>query len=288
MPAVTNPELIARFQAAKKSGDETGARRAMSDLVQHNRGLAQNLVRRWAKPQTDEDREDAFQAACMGIMRAVELFDLGRGTSFSTYAGHQIRAHIQQWMGKTSCLSRPRGATMPASLAERARIIRNSEGREPTAADLGVSEEQLAEWSEGALFVELDAGNSDEEDGRAARLAFQLASDPQEAQHTIDKMVLETAWAEAIADISERNAAIAEEVLWNGRTLRDVGAQFDLSHVEVSRIVGRVEERLKRAVKRANAPPSSRPSLRENGPAMVAKHVEHVERVAAVRKARAK
>lgn len=254
---MTNPELIAKYREARARGDEREARRWLSNLVTQNAGLARRLVRRWARPATEEDAEDAFQAACMGILRAVELFDLGRGTTFSTYAGHQIRAHIQQWAGKTCVLARPRSSSMPAALAERARIIRNTRGREPTAEELGVTQEQLDEWSEGTLFVELDAHANDEDDrGRS----FQLSSDTEEAQHVVDKMLLETAWADAISELSERNAAIADAVFWQGRTLRDVGEAFGLSHVQVSQICERVEARLKRAVKRAtNAPPSSRP-----------------------------
>ncbi len=251
---MTNPELIAAYREARARGDEVGAKRLLSTLVTQNTGLARRLVRRWARPQTDEDAEDAFQAACMGILRSVELFDLSRGTTFSTYAGHQIRAHIQQWSGKTSSLSRPRSTTMPAAMAERARIIRNAYGREPTGEDLGVSEEQMAEWSEGTLFIELDAG---QDDGDERRGTFQLSADNDEAKHVVDKLLLETAWGDAVSELSERNAAIAEEIFWQGATYRDVAAKHKLSAPEVLRICERVEARLKRAVKRVNGPPSS-------------------------------
>ncbi len=253
---MNNPELIAAYREAKARGDEKGKQRVLSTLVTQNTGLARRLVRRWARPQTDEDAEDAFQAACMGILRAVELFDLGRGTTFSTYAGHQIRAHIHQWAGKTSSMSRPRSTMMPAAMAERARIIRNAYGREPTAEDLGVTERQLAEWSEGTLFIELDAGQDGDADER--RGTFQLSADNEEAKHVIDKLLLETAWNEAVTQLSERNAAISEQIFWQGRTYRDVAAEFKLSAPEVLRICERVEERLKRAVKRVNGPPSSK------------------------------
>jgi DNA-directed RNA polymerase specialized sigma subunit len=121
-----------------------------------------------------------------------------------------------------------------------------------------VSQEQLAEWSEGTLFVELDASpDNDDETGRAR---FQLSADTEEAKHTLDKMLLEAAWAEAVAELSERNANIAEAVFWQGRTLRDVGAEFRLSHVQVMQICERIEARLRRAVKRASGPPSSNPT----------------------------
>jgi DNA-directed RNA polymerase specialized sigma subunit len=154
-------------------------------------------------------------------------------------------------------MARPRNATLPAHLAERARIIRNAYGREPTAEDLGVTEQQLAEWSEGTLFIELDAGNAD--DGEDRRGTFQLSADNEEAKHVVDKLLLETAWTDAVSELSERNASIAEAIFWQGKTYREVGDAFGLSAPEVLRIAERVEARLKRAVKRATgAPPSSK------------------------------
>ena len=259
--AVTNVEIVQGYRAARAAGDRAGAKKYQSLIVTQNQGLVRRLVMRFVRPQSDADAEDAMQAGSMGLLRALEDFDPER-SSFSTYAAHWIRDHMQRWAGKTSPVSRPRSASMPGKVAKAAALFRTKTGREPTAADLGVTEAELVEWSEGSQYVYLDEGpthSHPSNDTRDRKVPFELTADAAEAEHTIDRMMLETVWADAVQGLSERNIEVAEAVFWNGETTVAVAQKHGISQGFVVQICQRVEERLKRAVARASGPPSSRP-----------------------------
>lgn len=247
-----NPQIVAGYRAALAAGNEREAKRFRSLIVSQNQGLVRKLVMRFVRPQSEADADDAMQAGSMGLLRALEDYDHEK-SSFSTYAAHWIRDHMQRWAGKTTPVTRPRSASMPASVAKAAALHRLKTGKEPEAVDLGITEEQLAMWSEGSHYVYLDEEVSDEH-GRT-----ELTADASEAEHAIDRMALEVAWNDAVKALSERNAQIAEAVLWKGETTVDVAVRFGITQGFVVQICQRVEERLKRAVARVSGPPSSKP-----------------------------
>jgi RNA polymerase sigma-B factor len=247
----TNVDIVLAYRAAKEAGDTREAQRQRTLLLLKNQGLVRKLVGRFARPQSEADSEDAMQAGSMGLLRALEDFDPGR-SSFSTYAAHWVRDHIQRWAGKNTAVTRPRSASMPASVAKAAALHRLKTGKEPTAEDLGVTPAALAEWSEGSHFVYIDE-DATEEHGRQ-----ELTSDVKEAEHAIDRMAVERFWEEAVNALSERNREIAEAYFWSGEKQQDIADRFGISQSFVVKICQRVEERLKRAVARSNAPPSSR------------------------------
>jgi RNA polymerase sigma factor (sigma-70 family) len=251
----SNVDLVIAYRAARSSENAKECQRLRSAVVEKNRGLVRKAIGRYMRPKTEADEDDCMQAGCMGVLRALEDFDPGRGTSFSTYAMHWIRDHMQRWAGKPATVNRPRSASMPAKLAQAATVFRVQHGREPTAAELGVTEGQLTEWSEGTLFVYLDE-NTDEKDERRGLL--ELADDPKQAEHTVERMQLETAWNEAVGQLSERNAKIAEAVLWEGRGPVEVAEEHGITHGFVVQICQRVEADIKKSIARAKAPPSSK------------------------------
>jgi len=72
-----------------------------SQMVADNLGLVGWVLGRWpAGDGQPYDRDDAFQAGVVGLARAVQLFDPGKGFKFSTYAVGWIRAAIQRDRGR--------------------------------------------------------------------------------------------------------------------------------------------------------------------------------------------
>lgn len=236
-----NIELVAKYRAAVAAGDTRAGRHLAELIVTGNEGLVRKFAMRYARPVNDEDKDDAMQAGRMGVLRAARDFDPALG-SFSTHAHNHIRDFVQRWSGKTVAVARPRSASMPASVAKAAQRYRQTYGREPTAADLKVTEGQLAEWSSGTYFVEIDAGADDEKPG------LQLTYDEQEAEHTAKCIQVEAAWGAALEELSPRNRDIAERVFLRGENARSVATSHDLTHSRVVQICKRIEVRMKRAI----------------------------------------
>jgi len=240
---VTNEEnikLVAEYRTALVRGDTAGARRVAEQILKSNEGLVQRLASRWGRPACDEDRADALQAARMGILRAIQDFNPELG-AFSTHANNHVRDYVQRWTGKTTAVSRPRSATMPASIAREASKFRMRTGREPTAQELGITDAQMTEWSTGTHFVALDDWDDDTP-------RTELTYDEDEAEHARMRMRVETAWEEALAKLSPRNREITERVFLKGERMIDVAAAYGFSHGRIVQICKRIENRLRRAV----------------------------------------
>ncbi len=238
-----NIELVGRYQAALAKGDTAAGRVLAGLVVQGNEGLVVKFAMRYARAQNDEDKDDAKQAARMGILRAAKDFNPALG-SFSTHAHNHIRDYVQRWSGRTASVTRPRSASMPASVAKAAQRWRQTYGSEPSASDLGVTETQWTEWTSGTYFVELDAKHDDE----TGPNPFQLTYDNEQADHTARCVKVEEAWRAALQELSPRNQEIAERIFIQGENATSVGRALGLTHSRVVQICKRIEVRMKRAI----------------------------------------
>lgn len=240
-----NTDLIKRYQAALAAEDVPVGRKLAEEIVLANTGLAKQLGFRYGKPKTEADEDDVLQAAKMGLLRAARDFDPTRGT-FATHAAWHIRDYVQRWTGKTTAVVRPRSASMPASIARAASKFRMKEGREPSAAELGVTQAQLDEWSSGTHFVDLDVNEEDVAAGLGR--SVELTYDSEEADTQTRMLQLEAAWKAALEDLSPRNRDIADRVLMKGEAVVAVAEAHGLTHGRVMQICKRTETRLKRAL----------------------------------------
>ena len=76
---------------------QTPCNQIRNQLVQLNIGLVRKEVHHWVK-QCTESYEDLMQVGCIGLIRAIERFDLSRGSAFSTFAVPYIRGEIQHYL----------------------------------------------------------------------------------------------------------------------------------------------------------------------------------------------
>lgn len=80
--------LIERSQAGDKEARET--------LIEENLGLVRHIVKRFAG--RGYDMEDLFQIGCIGLMKAIDKFDLKYEVRFSTYAVPMIQGEIKRFL----------------------------------------------------------------------------------------------------------------------------------------------------------------------------------------------
>ena len=144
----------ALFSAMQSSDDEGEAAHLRGELVELHLPLAEYLARRFGN--RGEPHEDLVQVATIGLIKAVDRFDLDRGVAFSTYATPTIVGEIKRHF-------RDRGWTIrvPRRLQEIQAVINQAVsdlgqelGRSPTVSELatrvGMSEEEILEGLESA------------------------------------------------------------------------------------------------------------------------------------------
>jgi len=141
--------LIARSQAGERDAREV--------LIEKNLGLVHHIVRRFAG--RGYELEDLFQIGTIGLMKAIDKFDLGLGVQFSTYAVPMITGEIKRFlrddgMVKVSRTIKENG--MKVSFARQR--LQTALGREPSiqeiAEETGLEREDIIIAMEASIEVE--------------------------------------------------------------------------------------------------------------------------------------
>src|SRR5664279_3956874 len=161
---VGTEELFERWHLHKE-------RRARDELVQRFLPLARKLARRYNGAR--EPFDDLLQVACLGLVKAVDRYDLGRGTAFSSFAVPTILGELKRYFRDLGwSVHVPRGAQELALKVEEARQRMSSRtGRPPSVPELAeyleLSIEDVLEALETAgahHTASLDAPRDDGED----------------------------------------------------------------------------------------------------------------------------
>lgn len=225
-------ELIARAQAGDRSAAET--------LVVENSGLIWSVVRRFSGRGTDA--EDLYQLGCLGFYKAVEGFDSGFGTQFSTYAVPKIAGEIRRFLRDDGIVKVSR------TLKEQAFQIKNARTslsatlfREPTigeiSAQTGLSPEEIAEAEAATAYTE----SIHRELGDEGFSLENILSD----SGTEDKLLERISLMQAIDELPEREAMVIKLRYFHGLTQERVSKVLCVSQVQVSRIEKKALGKLK-------------------------------------------
>ena len=142
-------ELIRRSQDGDKEARET--------LIQENMGLVHHVVRRFLG--RGAEAEDLTQIGAIGLMKAIERFDLSYEVRFSTYAVPMIAGEIRRFLRDDSIIKVSRSlkelAVRAARLREELLMEQGGEpGLEELAARLRVEPEELAQAYDSCSEVE--------------------------------------------------------------------------------------------------------------------------------------
>lgn len=225
-------ELIQKSQA--------GDRDATEILVTENSGLIWSVVRRFLGRGTEAD--DLYQLGCLGFLKAVEGFDPGFGTQFSTYAVPKISGEIRRFLRDDGAVKVSRTLKEQAYSIRTARnALTASLDREPTLSELaeytGLTTEEIA-MAETATASTESIYKEKGEDG--FRLENMLTDTQSE-----EKLVEQISLRQAIARLPEREARVIGLRYFHGLTQERVSRVLQVSQVQVSRIEKRAIEKLR-------------------------------------------
>lgn len=221
-----------------KAYHQSPCARLRNRLVQLNIGLVKKEVGYWMR-QSSEGYEDLLQVGCMGLIGAIERFEISRGYAFSSFATRYVRGEIQHYLrDKCSTLRVPRRwLELYHQAARKSAELRSQLHREPSerevSAALGVTP---IEWQQIKLAYQnrsplsLDAPLS-LEDGSSS--LSDLVPDPKHPLHAEDTSRL----YQAMNVLEHRTREILEYVFLEDITQREVAKILGISAVTVSRQV---------------------------------------------------
>jgi RNA polymerase sigma-B factor len=239
-------ELLIRYH-------DFGDLAARGELVERFLPLARDLALRYT--YTDEPFDDLFQVASLGLIKAIDRFEPGRGTKFTSYAAPTILGELKRhFRDKGWSLRVPRDLQERVLAVSRATEVLSKElGRSPkvgeVAEHLGCSAEQVLEAQEAAGSYEaasLDAPAA-REDGDSAALVDMLGREDSAYELVEDREAIARTWQE-LPDVER---SVLELRFLHDLNQREIGERIGYSQMHVSRLLRRALTRLETAAKAA-------------------------------------
>ena len=211
-------------------------------IVELNFGLVRKEAHHWVN-QCSENYEDLLQVGCLGLIRAIERFDLERGNAFSSFAIPYIRGEIQHYLrdkGGTVRIPRRWLELRQQSVAV-IQDFRKRFRREPTDSEIAqVLEISLKEWQEIKLAYQnreplsLDVSVGDEKEGTTS--LGELVPDPRYRSFQLaqeDQIRLQL----ALSELEDRTRNVLEFVFLHDLTQKEAAERLGVSVVTVARRV---------------------------------------------------
>ena len=228
-------EIRAKFAEYGRTRD----RRTRNELIEAHRPLATHLARRYAN--RGEPLDDLVQVAFVGMLKAVERFDLERGLEFSTFATATVDGELKRhFRDKTWSIRVPRRfQELHLRLAPTIAELTQRLGRAPLiseiARELGIRDEEVLEAMEvGGAYrsASLDAPGGE---GREGGLAERLGSLDGNFDLTEHRVVIER----ALEALPEREREVLRLRFFEDLTQTEIAEQVGVSQMHVSRLIAR-------------------------------------------------
>ena len=225
--------------AALDEGDP-GRSAVRADLVRLHLPLVEHLARRFRN--RGEPLDDLVQVGTIGLIKAVDRFDLGRGVEFSTYATPTIVGEIKRWFrDKGWSIRVPRRLQeLRLSLVTATGELTQELGRSPTVAELAgrlsISEDEILEGLESAnaySTVSLDAPESTAWDGPSVGEAL---GEDDDALATVE---FRESLRPLLAALAPRERRIVVLRFFRQMTQTQIAAEVGMSQMHVSRLLAR-------------------------------------------------
>lgn len=212
-----------------------GDKEARDTLIEENMGLVRSVAARFRNRGVD--LEDLFQIGSIGLIKAVDKFDLTYQVQFSTYAVPMIAGEIKRFLRDDGMLKVSRTLKEIAIKAYGIREkMEKSRGREPTAAEiaeeLNVPVEELMMALEAGVPVESLQQMIYQGDGNEITLIDKLEEDENQSEHVVDRLFLE----ELLGGLDGRDRELIYQRYFMEKTQAAIADEMGISQVQVSRM----------------------------------------------------
>jgi len=220
-------ELLVRA----RSGDMD----ARSELVMGNLKLVLSVIGRFNPKR--ESVDDLFQVGCIGLIKAIDNFNLEMEVRFSTYAVPMIIGEIRRYQRDNNAVRVSRGMRDLAYRALQTKEeISGTQQREATIAEiaerLGATEKAVGEAME-AIVEPISLFDSVYGDGEDSVYVIDKLADEGESD---ESWVENISLREAIKKLSPREMSIVERRFYKGRTQMEIAEEIGISQAQVSRL----------------------------------------------------
>ncbi|HEY2549760.1 MAG TPA: sigma-70 family RNA polymerase sigma factor [Streptosporangiaceae bacterium] len=218
--------------------DSASRAAACEVLVSRYESLVRSCARKYhASP---EPAEELMQVGYVGLMKAINRFDPGVGSSLAPYAmacvSGEIKRHFRdkRWQVHVKRSAQELVLELRKAAGELGHQLGHAPGDADLAEHLQVSEAAIRDARQadlGAQAWSLDAPAA--EDGGSASMGDLLGEEDPRVEHTLDMAALQQHWS----DLPERERRILLMRFYGNMTQSEIGEQLGLSQMHVSRLL---------------------------------------------------
>lgn len=234
-----------------------GDKLAREELIAGNLRLVLSVIQKFTRRADSPD--DLFQVGCVGLIKAVDHFDVSQNVRFSTYAVPMIIGELRRYLRDNNMIRVSRSVR---DLAYKALGIREALttalGREPTIEEITRElNKRLSDDDKGSVQVKTDEVRSAmdavvdpvslydpiyTDGGESLYLMDQIKDHKIGDEHWIENIALE----EAVKTLGEREKNILNLRFYQGKTQMEVADEIGISQAQVSRLEKNALQRIRK------------------------------------------
>ena len=227
----------------QKSHD--GDKRARAQLLEENTGLIWCVAKRFYGRGTEP--EDLCQIGSIGLLKAIDKFDLSYDVKFSTYAVPMISGEIKRFLRDDGMIKVSRSLK---EIAYRAYLagekLREETGQEPTIEEIAekieVEKETLVLAMEASSEVESLQKTIYQGDGNEILLMDKIVEEEEREEKILNTLLLK----QLLGELGERERELLFLRYFGNKTQGEVGKMMGISQVQVSRMEKRILQDLRK------------------------------------------
>ena len=213
---------------------KNGDKKAREDLINGNLRLVLSVIQRFTN--RGENLDDLFQVGCIGLIKAIDNFDISQQVKFSTYAVPMIIGEIRRYLRDNNAVRVSRSMRDTAYHAMQVREkIQNQTGRdakiEEIAEELNLPREQVVLALE-AIVDPVSLYEPVYSDGGDTIYVMDQIGDSDSESNWIDEILIK----ESIQNLNDREKKILSMRFMRGMTQMEVASEVGISQAQVSRL----------------------------------------------------
>ncbi|MFR8169257.1 MAG: RNA polymerase sporulation sigma factor SigG [Marvinbryantia sp.] len=230
LPVLTNEEKDELFRRIKQGDME-----ARELYIKGNLRLVLSVIKRFSA--SNENADDLFQIGCIGLMKAIDNFNIEMDVKFSTYAVPMIIGEIRRYLRDNNAIrvSRSLRDTAYKALYTREAYMKKHL-KEPTineiAEEIGISKEDIV-FAMDAIQSPLSLYDPVySEGGDTLYVMDQISDKKNKEENWVESLALQ----EAMKRLSDRERSIINMRFFEGKTQMEVAEEIGISQAQVSRL----------------------------------------------------
>lgn len=230
-----------RFNSKSHEGDKA----AREQLVEENVGLIWCVVKRFYGRGLES--EDLFQIGSIGLLKAIDKFDLSYDVKFSTYAVPMISGEIKRFLRDDGMIKVSRTLKeLSYKIFQTREKLLDLLGREPTIEELAekmqIDKEEIVEALEAGSEVESIYKPIHQKEGNEIRLMDKLEEKEHREEKILDHMLLQ----QLLGTLEKEERTLIYMRYFQDKTQSQVGKELGISQVQVSRMEKKIMENLRK------------------------------------------